>query len=165
MKYELLVLKVFFKKKLFKWLIFYAIFVFVCVYLISKSINTIFFNLESIKNLLVLEKISEFSFIEFLLLIYIVFLTIYITYSIFIYDYNNSIEFTFLRFGIIKRNIYKIITILFTLFLIRTIYYLIFYIFFCKYFVFNLALYINSISFYCLLSIVVYFLLIALKKI
>ena len=80
-------------------------------------------------------------------------LTIYIVYTFFIYEYNNSFEFIFLRINHLKRNINKLIILLLFIFVIRSVNYFLIYFFFPNNEIFNFFTYLKTVSYFLVFSI------------
>ena len=106
MKYQFSILRNLFFKKYLKWFIIYLFFMLIEIYIVTSTpdANT---KKEAILMLLSLVPFSELGILEKLFLIFNIVLTIYIVYTFFIYEYNNSFEFIFLRINHLKRNINK----------------------------------------------------------
>ena len=84
MLYQFLILENFFTKKLLKWLIVDYVFLLSYLLLYFFNKNSMLFNPISIQQLLVFNNYKDLSLIPLILLLYNVFLTIYITYNIYI---------------------------------------------------------------------------------
>ena len=156
MKYQCLVLYNSFLKKIYKWLAVDVVFILIYCGVLYYTRNSELFDSSSIGNLLLIQNYSNFQFIEILLLYYNIGITIYITYVLYIYEYFNSLEFIFLRINNRKRRIFKLLVTLAFIMLLRTIYYVIIFLFFTNYFKFTIGIYIQSLFIYILVTIIFY---------
>ena len=152
MKYQFSILRNLFFKKYLKWFIIYLFFMLIEIYIVTSTpdANT---KKEAILMLLSLVPFSELGILEKLFLIFNIVLTIYIVYTFFIYEYNNSFEFIFLRTNHLKRNINKLIILLLFIFVIRSINYFLIYFFFPNNEIFNFFTYLKTVSYFLIFSI------------
>ena len=154
MKYQLSILINLTKRKFWKWLL--LDYIFIILYVIIQKYITGFYDSSFVENLLILKEISNYNVLELLLSIFNVSLIIYIVYNLYIYEYNNSFEFIFLRVSNIKRNSIKLFFIILFTFIVRTIYFLFIFMFFRKEFNFFSSIYINTITTYISISVITY---------
>lgn len=156
MKYQFSSLRNLFFKKYLKWFIIYLFFMLIEIYIVTSTpdANT---KKEAILMLLSLVPFSELGILEKLFLIFNIVLTIYIVYTFFIYEYNNSFEFIFLRTNHLKRNINKLIILLLFIFVIRSINYFLIYFFFPNNEIFNFFTYLKTVSYFLIFSIFLFF--------
>ena len=154
MKYQLSILINLTKRKFWKWLL--LDYIFIILYVIIQKYITGFYDSSFVENLLILKEISNYNVVELLLSIFNVSLIIYIVYNLYIYEYNNSFEFIFLRVSNIKRNSIKLFFIILFTFIVRTIYFLFIFMFFRKEFNFFSSIYINTITTYISISLITY---------
>ncbi len=156
MKYQFSILRNLFFKKYLKWFIIYLFFMLIEIYIVTSTpdANT---KKEAILMLLSLVPFSELGILEKLFLIFNIVLTIYIVYTFFIYEYNNSFEFIFLRTNHLKRNINKLIILLLFIFVIRSINYFLIYFFFPNNEIFNFFTYLKTVSYFLIFSIFLFF--------
>ena len=152
MKYQFSILKNLFFKKYLKWFIIYLFFMLIEIYIVTSTpdANT---KKEAILMLLSLVPFSELGILEKLFLIFNIVLTIYIVYTFFIYEYNNSFEFIFLRINHLKRNINKLVILLLFIFVIRSVNYFLIYFFFPNNEIFNFFTYLKTVSYFLVFSI------------
>lgn len=156
MKYELLVLNELLRKKYYKWLLIYFILFIAEIFLIYRTVNTNFFVSKEIEYLLGIPNLNKMNLLELLLFLYQVLITIYFSYSLYIYDYNHSQEFVFLRMNQVKRNVCKLSTITLFICSLRIIYFFIIFILFNKYFSFTFIMFIKNIFYYLIIIFFVF---------
>ena len=162
-KYQFQILINYFKKKLWKWLLAELILILAYLFLIGLDIKEGSFDPTSIINIISIKNIKDYQFLEYVIFLFNISLTFYITYSLYIYEYNNSLEFIALRINHKKRNITKLIMILSFIFFLRIIYYSLIFVCYFKYVKFSLPIFIETIILYLGLSLI-YFLIIHLLR-
>ena len=122
------------------------------------------FNPSTIINLVSLKNIHDYGFLEFLIFLFNITLTSYITYNLYIYEYHNSLEFIALRVNNKERNIFKLLMILSFILIYRISYFLIIYVSYFKYIKFTFLMFLESTIPYLILSLIVFLIVHLLRK-
>ncbi len=163
-KYQFQILINYFKKKLWKWLLAELILILAYLLLSGLGIKESSFDPTPIINIISIKNIKNYQFLESIIFLFNISLTFYITYSLYTYEYNNSLEFIALRIDYKKRNITKLIMILSFIIFLRIIYYLLIFICYFKYVKFTLAMFIETIILYLVLSLISFLVIHLLRK-
>ena len=164
LKYQFLILLNNFKKHLWKWLLVELIFLLIYLYMMGLGIEKDMFNPNTIINLVSLKNIQGYEFLEFLIFLFNITLTSYITYNLYIYEYHNSLEFIALRVNNKERNIFKLLMILSFILIYRISYYLVIYVSYFKYIKFTFLMFLESTIPYLILSLIVFLIVHLLRK-
>ena len=98
---------------------------------------------------------SELDDLGKIILFFQLLLNLYIVYTFYIYEYNNSGEFLFLRIAHNKRNLYKLCTLLLFVFMVRSINFIFITIIFNS-IKFSLIYYLKSVFIYILFSLLMF---------
>lgn len=151
MKYHFLVIRQMFSRYLLKWFVIHILLFLVYLIIIYNSILNDNFNYNYITNILLVENLLSYNFIELLLLIYSISLTIYASYCIYSFEYNNFNECIFLRTNRKKFYITKVFIVVIMVLVIRSLHYCVLYILFKNYYSFDICLYIKSVLIYVFL--------------
>lgn len=152
MRYQIYAMTNTFKKQIMKWVFIYLIFFFI-YYIIIFSVGSELFDPNNIESLLI-GNLNASNFILILLTIFQYLITIYSSYLIFSYDYNNSPEYISLRINGKKRFFYKIVVSLLFCLILRTVYYFIIFILYKNYFNFYFNLYFCTIYTHFIISFI-----------
>lgn len=163
MLYQFNIIKQLFLQKYWKLFLIFLSFFFLQLFLIFFNQQVVVIDEIDLYMLLGIFK-SDFSFLAILWYLFQISMLIYFVYTIFIYEYENSIEFLSLRVSTFKRLVGKYLTTILFVICFRLFYFLLVFLIFKNYRTFYIGSFLGGVLFYAFLATICYLFLIMIFR-